>query len=93
MNASSTVQEIIRLISKAMSNIYLFANVISWSVFDKLLVTQILLNLETFCWSLKITGLGAKVCATFLLFLFWKDLWRFEIKKPMLFVDQKSKLW
>ena len=49
MNASSTVQEIIRLISKGMSNIYFFANVISWSVFGKLLITQILLNFGTFC--------------------------------------------
>ena len=36
---------------------------------------------ETFKhWNLKIRGLGVKLCVAFLLFLFWKELWRFKIK-------------
>ena len=38
---------------------------------------------------LKIRGLGAKLCGTFLFFLFLDELWRFKVKESMLFVEQK----
>ena len=41
---------------------------------------------------LKVKRLGAKVCVAFLLFSFWKDLWRFKVKESMHFVEQKYKL-
>ena len=37
-------------------------------VFGELQLTQLSLNLKTYCCNLKIKGLGAKVCVTFLTF-------------------------
>ena len=54
-------------------------------------VTKMSLNFQTSCWNLKIRGLGAKLFVAFLLFLFWKELWRFNVKDSMLFVEQKYK--
>ena len=53
---------------------------------------QISLNFQTSCCNLKIRVLGAKLCAAFLLFQFWKELWRFKVKESMHFVEQKHKL-
>ena len=39
------------------------------SVFGELQLTQISLNFETFCCSLKIRGLGTKLCVTIILIL------------------------
>ena len=69
-----------------------FKQFVSWSVFEELQLTQISLNFQTSCWNLKINGLGAKLCVTFLLLLFRKELRRFKLKQPMLFVEQKFKL-
>ena len=38
---------------------------------------------------LEIRSLKAKLCAAFLLFFFWNELWRFKVKVSMLFVEQK----
>ena len=36
---------------------------------------------------------GSKtVCVAFLLFSFWKELWRFKVKESILFVEQKFKV-
>ena len=43
---------------------------VSRSVLGELQLTQISLNFQTFCCSLKIRGFGAKLCVAFLLFLF-----------------------
>ena len=62
------------------------------SVFGKLQLTQKLLNFQTSCCNLKIRGLGAKLYVAFLLFLFWNELWRFQVNESMLFVEQKYKV-
>ena len=49
------------------------------------------LNFQTCC-NLKIRGLGAKLCVTFLLFLFWKEWWRFKVKESVLSFEQKYKV-
>ena len=41
--------------------------------------------------NLKIRGLVAKLCLAFLLFLFWKELWSFNVKESMLFVNKNIK--
>ena len=64
-----------------------FKKFISRPVFVELQVTQISLNFQTFFSNLKIRGLEAKICVACLLFLFWKELWRFL--ELMLFVKQK----
>ena len=43
--------------------------------FLKLQLTQILLDFQTSCCNLKISGVGAILCAGFLLFWFQKELW------------------
>ena len=41
-------------------------------------------------WILKLKNKssGIKMCVAFLLFKFWKELWRFKVKESMLFVEQ-----
>ena len=52
-----------------------------------------IINFSNFLLQLKNQrGLGAKLCMAFLLFLFWKELWRFKVKESMLSVEQKYKL-
>ena len=34
---------------------------------------------------------GTKLCVAFLLFQFWKELWRFKVKEPMIFCW--TKIW
>ena len=46
---------------------------------------QISLNLQTSCPNLTIRVLEAKLCVTFLLFLFWKESWSFKVEGSMLF--------
>ena len=58
-------------------------NYISRSVFGELQFTQIPFNFKTSCCCLRIKGLGVKLCVTFLLFLFLKELWRFKAKKSL----------
>ena len=41
-------------------------------------LTQISFNLNFFCCNLKIRGLGTKLYVAFLLYQFWKGLWRFK---------------
>ena len=68
-----------------------FEKLISRSVFEEPQLTQMSLNIQTVSCNLKIRGLGAKLMAS--LFLFWKVLWRFEVKESMLFVEhQKRKI-
>ena len=84
-----------------MSNIYLKVtigtfsklqfSVFQFSVFGGLQLKQILLNFKTSCCNLTIRGLGAKLCVVFVLFWFWKELWRFKVKESMQFVEQKCK--
>ena len=45
-------------------------------------------NFRTSCCNLNIRGLGAKLCLAFLLFLFSKELWRFEVRVHV-FVEKK----
>ena len=45
--------------------------------FRELQLAKIPLNFKSSCCNLKIRGLGAKQCLGFLLFSFWKELWRF----------------
>ena len=66
-----------------------FEKFISRSVFEELQLTQISLNIQTFCCNLKVRVLGAKLCVA-LLFLFWKELWKFEVKESMLFVEHQK---
>ena len=47
---------------------------VSWSVFGEVQLMQISLYFKTFYCNLKIRGLGAKLCVTFLLFSFWKEI-------------------
>ena len=65
---------------------------VSRSVSGKLLLTQLVLSFNTFCWNLKIRGLALKAYAAFLIFQFWEELWSFKVKETMLFLEQKSKL-
>ena len=58
----------------------------SRSVFGDIQCRQTPLNFQTSCCNLIIRGTGANLCAAFLLFLFWKELWRFKAKDSMLFV-------
>ena len=62
------------------------------SHFGELQLTQISLTFKTSCNISKIRSLGAKLCVTFLLFLFWKELRLFKIKESMYFDEQKYKL-
>ena len=88
-----------KLLRKGISNIYLkiatekkrsqnfdFLSLkifVSRSVFWELQLALISLNFKTSCWNLKIRALGAKMFVFFLLFLFWKELWRFKVKESM----------
>ena len=58
-------------------------------VFEEIQLIQISLNFKTSCCNLKIRDLGAKLYAAFLLFSFWKELWRSKVKESMYFVEQK----
>ena len=69
-----------------------FKKFVSRSVFGRLQLMQISLNFQTSCRNLKIRSLAAKLCVVFLLFLFWKKLWRFKVKESVLFVEKKYKL-
>ena len=68
-----------------------FSKFVFSSDFGELQLTQISLNFKNSC-NLKIRGLWVILCAAFLLFLFWKELWRFKIKEFVLFVEQKYKV-
>ena len=48
---------------------------------------KISLDFKTCC-NLKVRSLGAKVCVAFVLFSFWKELWRFKVKESMCFVEK-----
>ena len=50
-------------------------------------------NFQTSCCNLKCRSLRAKLWVTFLLFSFQKELWCFEVKDSMPFVEQKYKVW
>ena len=50
-----------------------------------------IINFQTSCWNLKIRGLAAKFCVAFLIFWFWKELWRFKGKECLHLVKQKYK--
>ena len=50
---------------------------------------EISLNFQTSCCNLKIRGLGAKPCVAFLIFWFWKELWREKVKQSMHIVERK----
>ena len=85
-----------------MSNIYLKVTIETFSklrfsgfkkfvtrlVFGELQLTQILLNFKNSCCNLKIRGLGAKLWVAF---LFWKELWRFKVKKACILVNKNLK--
>ena len=53
---------------------------------------EVSLNFKTSCWNLKIRGLEVKLCVAFILFSFWKELWRSRVKESMHFDEQKYKL-
>ena len=71
---------------------YKFKKFVLWSAFGELQLTQISLSFQASFWHLKIRGLAEKLCVAFPLFLFWKELWPFKIKEPMLLAEQKYKL-
>ena len=98
------LNEISRLLSEGMLRIYYLEkltfsklqfsrlkNFILSSVFGELQLTQIWLNFQNVYFNLKVIVLGEKLCVAFLLVLFWKELWRFKVKKSMHFVQQKWK--
>ena len=64
----------------------------SWFLKICLQLTQTSLNFKTPRCNLKVKGLGAKACVAFLLFWFWKELWRFKVDESILFVEQRYKL-
>ena len=79
MDVRGSIQEIDRLVSKGMSNIYLKTDVlktsifhslkfVSRSIFGELQLTQVSLNFKTSCCNLKIRGIGVKLRVAFLLF-------------------------
>ena len=70
------------------TSIFQFKMFVSRLVFGEFQLMQISLNFQTSGNNLKVRGLGAKVCVAFLLFLFWKELWRFKVKESMLFGEQ-----
>ena len=76
----TSVKIVNRLISKAMSNIYLKSYYREKLTFSK----------RRFC---KFKGLEANAYVDFLLFQLSKELWRFKVKESMSFVEQKYKLW
>ena len=67
----SVIKGISSLISKGMSNIYLKVNI------EKNWPSQ---NSIIYVWT---RGLGAKLHVAFLIFQFWKDLWRFTLESYM----------
>ena len=97
-----------RLLSKGMSNIYSqvtiekkwrtqnfdFLNLKSsyavsfWRVQTHAKITEF----SKFLLQFEMRGLGAKLCVAFILFLFWKEIWRSKVKKSMLLIEQKQKL-
>ena len=79
--------EINSLLTKGMSNIYLKAT--NWR--SQLRFSKFK-NFKISCCNLKIRRVGAKLCVAFLLFWFWKELWRFKVKESTHFVEQKYKL-
>ena len=72
--------------------LYKFKKFASKSVFGELQLTQVSWNFQTSCCNLIIRSLRAKPYVAFLLFSFCKELWRFEVKESMVFVEQKYKL-
>ena len=58
--------------------------------FLKLQLTQILLDFQTSCCNLKISGVGAILCAGFLLFWFRKELWRVKKQRVHAFSWKKT---
>ena len=71
----NSINEINRLLSKGISNIYLkvtneenskllfykLKKFVTWSIFGKLQIMEISLNFKTSCCNLEIRGLGAKL--------------------------------
>ena len=47
---------------------------------------------QTSCCNLKKSEVGKHNYVVFLLFLFWKELWRFKVKESILLVEQKYKV-
>ena len=102
------IKKINRFLNKGMSNIYLkVTNEKKWRTqnFDclslkysphsssgEIQLTKISLNYENFCCNLKIRRLKSKLYVVFLLFLFWKELWRFKAEGSLCFIEQKYKL-
>ena len=97
-----------RLLSKGMSNIYSQVTIKKkWRTqnFDFLSLKSSsavsfwgvqthaeIQEFSKFLLKLEMRGLGTKLCVAFILFLFWKELWRFKVKKTMLLAAQKQKL-
>ena len=103
----SLSKEINRLLSKGMSNICLTVTFekkwrthnfhfksLKSSLPDQFLGNS---NSRRYHWIFKLlvptqkSGLEAKLCVAFLLFLFWKELWRFKVKDSIFFVEEKFK--
>ena len=62
--------EIKRLLRKGMLDFLSLKSSSPGHVLGELQLTQLSLNFQTYCYNLKIRGLGAKLCVAFLLFLF-----------------------
>ena len=65
-----------------------FKKFVSRSDFEDLQLPHISLNSQTSCCNIKIRGPGAKLYVASVLFLLWKELWRFKLKESMLFVEK-----
>ena len=100
----SSIKEINRLLSTGMLNKSLQCEKVTYSKlrFSKFYeFLDFLLQLKNLEKKLKKKGLEKKLkkkgleknlCVAFLLFLFWKDLWRFKVKEPMFFAEEKYEL-
>ena len=100
----NSIKEIFRLVSKGMSNIYIKVAIekkfsklrfckskkfVSTSVFGELQLTQISMNFKTSCCNIKIRGLGAKVCVSFLFFNFERNCDVLKSKIPCFLLNKK----
>ena len=104
----SLSKEINRLLSKGMSNIYLTVTFekkwrthnfhfksLKSSLPDQFLGNS---NSRRYHWIFKLlvatekSGLEAKLCVAFLLFLFWKELWRFKVKDSIFLLKKNLSL-
>ena len=84
---------------RSQNNDFLGLKNLSPGNFGELPLTKISVNFKTFYCNLKIRDLGTKLIVAFLLFSFWKELWRLKVKDSCILFNkniternQKSKI-